>query len=330
MERTKKIPFKLLLGNLILIIAIIAFVALFSMLFGVENNLLGVGVITAMLMCSVIDLDLPIKQSIIAILVSLIIMVFSAYLSRLNPLSGIIIDFITVFFIIYMSTNRLDTKTFLPFILCYVFLEGNPVGIEKLPVRMVAATVGGGFIALVYYMTHKNKNKFAYNSISEQFKSIKRDSLQFNFVFRMALGIAVAMFLGNYFNFEKSMWISITVMSLTQPYLQETKERIKYRTFGTIFGTLIFIVLFKLLLPKRLTTYVLLFLSYIYTFIKEYKMQIVFITINSLGAAMVLYDPYVSAPMRISFILVGSVIAFIVNKSLHDKFTKKEEFALGL
>lgn len=321
MERMKKVPFKLLLGNLILIIGIIAFVALFSMLFGVENNLLGVGVITAVLMCGVIDLDLPMKHSAIAILLSLIIMSFSAYLSRLNPLTGIVINFITAFFIIYMSTNRLDTKTFLPFILCYVFLEGNPVDIEKLPIRIVATIIGGGLIASTYYMTHKDKKKFAYNSLFEQFKSIKKDSLQFNFVFRMAVGIAVAMFLGNYFDFQKSMWISITVMSLTQPHLQETKQRIKYRVFGTILGALIFIVLFNLLLPKSLTQYALLFLSYIYTFVKEYKVQIVFITINSLGAAMVLYDPYVSAPMRISFILVGVVIAFIVNKSLYFSTT---------
>lgn len=61
MEKNKKLSFKLLFGNLILIIGIIIFVSLFSKIFGVENSLLGVGVVTAILMCSVIDLDLPIK-----------------------------------------------------------------------------------------------------------------------------------------------------------------------------------------------------------------------------------------------------------------------------
>lgn len=324
MEKNKKLSFKLLFGNLILIIGIIIFVSLFSKIFGVENSLLGVGVVTAILMCGVIDLDLQIKDAILVIIVSLIIMGFSAYLSRLNPLLGIFINFTTIFFTIYIVTNRMDTKTFLPFILSYVFLEGNPVTIDKLPIRVVATFIGGILIALAYYITHKNQQKFAYNSLLEQLKSISKNSLQFNFVLRMAVGVTVAMFMGNYFSFEKSMWISITVMSLTQPHLHETKERIKYRVGGTILGALIFVVLFNFLVPKSLTTYALLFLSYIYTFIKEYKVQIVFITMNSLGAAMVLYDMSVSVPMRISFILVGTVIAFIVNKGFYDNFIKKE------
>lgn len=316
MKKNEKLSFKLLFGNLILIIGIIIFVSLFSKIFGVENSLLGVGVVTAILMCGVIDLYIPVKDSIIAIIVSLIIMGFSAYLSRLNPLVGILINFITVFFTIYIATNRMDTKTFLPFILCYVFLVGNPVTIEKLPIRIIATVVGGSLIALAYYMTHKKQQEFAYNSLFEQLTLIKKDSLQFNFVLRMAIGVAVAMFVGDYFNFEKPMWISITVMSLTQPYLHQTKQRIKYRVLGTILGSLIFVVLFNFLIPKSLHAYELLFLSYIYTFIKEYKIQMVFITLNSLGAASILYDISSSVLMRISFILIGTVIAFIVNSKM--------------
>ncbi|GCD13230.1 hypothetical protein Ctaglu_48530 [Clostridium tagluense] len=197
--------------------------------------------------------------------------------------------------------------------------------IEKLPLRIIATVVGGILIVLAYYVPHKKQQEFPYNSLFEQLTSIKNDSLQFNFTLRMAVGVTVAMFVGNYFSFQKSMWISITVMSLTQPQLHQTNQRIKYRVFGTILGALIFVVLFNFLVPKNLSTYVLLFLSYIYTFIKEYKVQIVFITMNSLGAAMILYDMSVSVPMRISFILAGTVIAFIVNKGFCDKFAKKEE-----
>ncbi|GAA0725082.1 hypothetical protein GCM10008905_19840 [Clostridium malenominatum] len=328
MGKIKNLSFKLLFGNLILLIGIIISVSQFSKFFGVENSLLGVGVITAILMCGVIEIDLPIKDSIMAIIVSLMLMGISAYLSRLNPLIGVVINCITVFLITYIFANKENTKTFLPFILCYVFLEGNPVTIEKLALRVVGTLVGGILIALAYYATHKRVYGFKYNSLYEQLTSIDKHSLQFNFAFRMAVGVAAAMLLGNYFSLEKSMWISITVMSLTQPYLHQTKERIKYRVFGTILGTLIFVVIFNFIVPKNLSTYVLLFLSYIYTFIKEYKVQILFITINSLGASMILYNMHVSASMRIGLILVGTVIAFIVNKGFYNKFNKKEDLAL--
>jgi hypothetical protein len=328
MGKIKNLSFKQLFVNLILIIGIIIFVQLFSKIFGAENSLLSVAVVTSILMCGVMEIELPMKDSILTIIITLIVMGISAYLGRLNLLAGILINFTIVFFTIYIFTNKVNTKTFLPFILCYVFLEGNPVIIENLPLRIAATAVGGVFIALAYYITHSKQQNFAYSSLYEQLASIKKDSLQFNFSLRMALGIAVAMIVGNYFGFQKSMWISITVMSLTQPHLHQTKERIKYRVFGTILGALIFVVVFNLLIPKDLTTYAFLLLSYIYTFVKEYKVQIVFITINSLGAAMILYDMSVSVLMRISFILAGTVIAFIVNKGFYGKFAKEENIAL--
>lgn len=328
MGKIKNLSFKQLFVNLILIIGIIIFVQLFSKIFGAENSLLSVAVVTAILMCGVMEIELPMKDSILTIIITLIVMGISAYLGRLNLLAGILINFTIVFFTIYIFTNKVNTKTFLPFILCYVFLEGNPVIIENLPLRIAATAVGGVFIALAYYITHSKQQNFAYSSLYEQLASIKKDSLQFNFSLRMALGIAVAMIVGNYFGFQKSMWISITVMSLTQPHLHQTKERIKYRVFGTILGALIFVVVFNLLIPNNLTTYAFLILSYIYTFIKEYKVQIVFITINSLGAAMILYGMSVSVLMRISFILAGTVIALVVNKGFYGKFAREEEIVL--
>ena len=328
MGKIKNISLKLLFGNLILLIGIIIFVSQFSKFFGAENNLLGTGVITAILMCGVIEIALPIKDSVIAIIVSLLIMGISAYISRLNPLIGVIINFITVFITIYIYSNKENTKTFLPFILCYIFLEGSPITIEKLPLRIVTTLISGILIALAYYATHKKVNEFKYNSLYEQLTLINKDSLQFNFALRMAVGMSVAMFLGNHFNLEKSMWISITVMSLTQPHLHETRQRIKYRVFGTILGAIIFMAVFKFLVPKNLSAYVLLFLNYIYTFIKEYKVKIVFITINSLGSVMIFYNMYMSASMRIGLTLVGTIIAFIINKGFYDKFAKKANLTL--
>ncbi len=322
MKKIKNLNFKLLFGNLTLLIKIIIFVSLFSKIFGDENSLLGVGVITAILMCGFIDTEICIKDSVLTIAVSLIIMGISAYLSRLNPFTGIVVNITTIFFIIYIFGNRIDKKTFVPFILCYVFLEGNPVTLEKLPLRIAATVVGGILIAIAYYLAHKKELNVANNSLYKQLTSIQKDTLQYNFALRMAVGVALAMFVGDYFSLEKSMWISVTAMSLTQPHLHQTKERIKYRVFGTVLGSVFFVVLFKLLVPESINTYALLFLSYIYTFIKEYKVQIVFVTINSLGAAMILYDMYVSVPMRISFILVGAIIAFIVNKGLYNGFVK--------
>ena len=62
-------------------------------------------------------------------------------------------------------------------------------------------------------------------------------------------------------------------------------------------------------------------------FVKPYKYQMIFVTLNALSAAMILFNFTVSIPMRIAFMLVGVVIAIIVNKSMKhvkEKIGKNE------
>ncbi|AVP55635.1 hypothetical protein K144313037_16870 [Clostridium tetani] len=314
-----KINLKLLLGNLVMLIGIIVFVLLFSKFFGSENTLVGVAVITAMLMFKSINISLRYREAIWAIIFSFIYMGFASYISRLNAFIGIPINFILVFIVIYLFTNEMETKAYLPFILCYVFLDGDPISSEQLMSRIIGLLTGGILIAFIYYISHKNLDDKNHLTIWEMISNIKTNSLQFNFSLRMAIGISIAMFIGRTFGFSKSMWISITVMSLTQPHYYQTKERIKQRVIGTMVGSIIFIILFECLVPSKFSSLVLLILSYIYTFIKKYNKQIIFVTLNSLGAAMVLFDTFISVPMRIAFVLLGSVIAFMVNKTIYAR-----------
>ena len=224
----------------------------------------------------------------------------------------------------YLVTNTMETKAYLPFILCYVFIEGTPITWSELPTRLIALFVGGGLIALVYYFSHRKKDDSDHMNISEMIKTMNKDTLQFNFSLRMALAVSIAMLLGSILGFQKSMWISITAMSITQPHFDDTKTRVKERFFGTLIGSAIFVLIFVYLVPQQFSSIVLLILSYIYTFIKEYKIKMIFITMSSLGAAMILFQPGVSVPMRIAFIVVGIGIALIVNKVIYGRLKLDE------
>lgn len=315
-----KIEPKLLIKNLILIICVILFVSLYGAIFGSENTLVGVCAITAMLMFCGVHLSLKFSEAIITTVISFVLMGVSSQLSVLNPFLGLAINFISLFVLSYLFTNKLETKAYLPFILCYIFLEGTPISWDKFPKRLLSLLVAGVLIAIVYYFTHKKNDDSDHLSISEMIKNMRKDSLQFNFSLRMAVSVSLAMFVGSLFGFQKSMWISMTAMSLTQPHFDDTKVRIKERFFGTLIGSVIFLILFVYIVPEQFSTLVLLVLSYIYSFVNEYKVKIIFITLNSLGSAMILFNPGVSIPMRIAFVVVGIGIALIVNKVLYGRF----------
>ncbi|MDZ4994513.1 FUSC family protein [Clostridium perfringens] len=315
---------KILISNLILILGIVIFVILYGAVFGNSNSLIGVCAITAMLMFVNVHLSLKLNEAIITTVLSFVLMGITSQITSINPFLGLIINFISIFIISYLVTNTMETKAYLPFILCYVFIEGTPITWSELPRRLIALLVGGGLIALVYYFSHRKKDDSDHMTITEMIKTIDKNTLQFNFSLRMALSVSVAMFLGSVFGVQKSMWISITAMSITQPHFDDAKTRVKERFFGTLIGSAIFIVIFVYLVPEQFSTIVLLILSYIYTFIKEYKIKMVFITMSSLGAAMILFQPEVSVPMRIAFIVLGIGIALIVNKVIYERLKLDE------
>lgn len=324
MEKNK-ITVKKLVGNLILIVAIVAFVALYTKIFGSENNLIGVCAITAMLMFINVHLSLKLNEAILTTIGTFVFMGISTQISSINPFLGFVVNFISIFIISYLVTNRTETKAFLPFVLCYVFVEGTPITWSQLPARLAALLVGGILISLVYYVSHRKKDDSDHMNISEMIKTMDKDSLQFNFSLRMALAVSLAMLLGSIMGVEKSMWISLTAMSITQPHYDDTKTRVKERFFGTLIGSAIFIILFSYIFPAKYTSVVLLLLSYVYTFIDQYRIKMIFITMNALGAAMILFNTSESIPMRIAFIVIGICIALVVNKVIYRRYELAEQ-----
>lgn len=313
MENEQEINVKVLIGKLILLIGIIVFISIFSGIFGSNNTLIGVVIITAILMFSSMNLSLEFKDAILGIVVFFSAMGITSYFVKYHPYIGIVIDFILVFLMTYIFSIDIKKKLYLPFILCYIFLQGSPATDSELPVRVISLFIGGALVAIIYYLTHRKAEEEDRRTIKDMLSNIDIHSLQTNFSLRMAIGITIAIFIGTIFNFTKGMWITSTVLSLTQPYYTDIKEKIGQRLVGTVIGAIIFVILFNFLIPRSLDSIVLLVIGYIYSFIKPYKIQMIFVTLNSLAAAMILFDSTISVPMRIFFVIIGIIIAVLVN-----------------
>lgn len=328
-KKEKFLSKKKLIDNLLVMLGIIIFISIFSKFFGEDNTLVGVTIITAALMFSAMDVSIKFKDAIASIIIVFTIMGVTSYVSMLNAFIGIPLNFISVYLITYIFSNKVENKAYLPFMLCYVFMQGNPIlGLNQFLIRIGALFIGSIIVALVYYFTHKKSKDDDKRSIKEMFTTeFHANKIQANFALRMAIGITISMFIGSYFGFQKGMWISATVLSLTQPYYEQTKERIPERIFGTIIGAIAFVIIFYFIVPKSLESMAVLIISYVYMFVKPYKYQMIFVTLNALSAAMILFNFTVSIPMRIAFMLVGVVIAIIVNKSMRhvkEKIGKNE------
>lgn len=319
-----KIKAKTLLGQLLLMVAIVLFIGIYTTIFGSENSLMGVALVTCFLMMTRISLGIKHMQSAILIVVLFLIAAGASSLSLINPYVGFFINFVSVFFIIAATTQDITHKAHIAFMLCYVFSQGSPVSGDAFILKMISIIILSIVTGIVYYICHRKKDDTDNISIPEIFHYVADDNVRLSFATRMALGLSVAMFIGDLFNLVQPMWISVAVLSLTQPIsYKDTRARAAARVWGTFVGSFFFIIIFHFLVPEEYYMYALLILGYIYTFVKEYRHQTIFITMNALAASMIFLNSGESISLRIIFLLLGIAIALVVNVINLEPFYKR-------
>ncbi|WP_066388644.1 FUSC family protein [Neobacillus mesonae] len=156
---------KTIISNTILFVVIVAFIILFSTVFGKENTLIGVTTITAMLMLLERDLtNNPISNTLKLILLNLAIGI-AAFLAGMNMWLAIPVNFTIMIVISYSLIFNLRNPLYLPFSLQYLFLLATPVGLPEMPLRLVSLIAGAVGIMVLQMVV--NKNKMAKNSYTK-------------------------------------------------------------------------------------------------------------------------------------------------------------------
>lgn len=71
---------------------------------------------------------------------------------------------------------------------------------------------------------------------------------------------------------------------------------------------------------RKYDVIVTIILNYIYTFINDYKYQVIFITVNAISSASALFDTSTAIELRILLIIFGCVLGYIINKINFRKY----------
>lgn len=309
----KNITIKNIFSNLLKVIFIIAFVVLYSKVFGSINTLTGISILVALMTFWCIDIGINKKQAPFIIILLFLLTGLSNRLAMFNPVLGLIINFTTAFLITYIPSNKPEYKAYMAFILCFIFNESNPVTGHAFFIRMLSLLIGSFLVAGVYFFRHR-KSDLNYDTIQKSLSNINITSDRFIISIKMALGVSIAMLIGTLLDLKRTMWIAISVMSLTQIDFEQTKIRFKNRILSTVIGSIVFVVLFQLLIPDKYVFIVSLILSYIYSFLVDYKYQVILITVSSLSSALAIFDTSTAIGLRIGLIIIGCILGYLINK----------------
>lgn len=144
--------------KLIMFVAMISFMALYMVVFGSKNMILGFAITLAAFMNLSNDFSFKPVLSFFKVSFLLLILGISAYLN--NPLTiwGCILTFIVAFGTTFTSYSLFGSRTYLPYLMCYFMMISAQVTLEGLPMRLLALIFGAAFIVGLNVIVNKKKD----------------------------------------------------------------------------------------------------------------------------------------------------------------------------
>ena len=163
-----------IIWNTIIFIFILGFINLTSALFGEANKVVGVVVITTALAFIQRDLTTsPIENLIKLIVLNVLTGIFSS-LAVINPWVGILINFVSLFFIGYLFSSNIKSPLIIPIGFQYLFMMYAPVTGKDFVLRIGALIFGGFATMAIQFVFNKGKVKKTFmETLSGVLKDLK-------------------------------------------------------------------------------------------------------------------------------------------------------------
>ncbi|SMB79561.1 Uncharacterized membrane protein YccC [Desulfonispora thiosulfatigenes DSM 11270] len=169
---------KLIKSKTITFVLIIAYIIIFAKIFGEQNTLIGVTVITAALMLLERDFTISPFRYLICLIGFNLFLAIAAFLAGLNIWIGIPINFIALFTIGFLFCYDLNSNMYIPFGLQYLFMLSAPVGSVDLGVRLISLIFGSITIIIMQFYFNKSRLEKTGNKIIAHISELLLEKVQ--------------------------------------------------------------------------------------------------------------------------------------------------------
>lgn len=309
----KKYIIALIVKNFLCLLFCMIIVTFFNNVFGVDNSIVGVVTVIALMTFRFANLDFKTGQSAIAILGIFAIFIISPYVATIvHPVVGSIINFISMMAIVVLSCHNVVLSNQSTFILSYLLLYGYEVNdVNGYVNRVFALILGGIIVAGIFYYKHRKVN--FENNFSDIIKDIDFSTPRTKWQLKLVLGITIAILMGELLNLPRVIWIGFACMSVLQPEKEKVEYRVKKRYPFVIIGCLIFAVIY-LVLPQEYKGYAGILGGLMVGFSGTYAWQTSFNCFGALTAAVPVFGLGWAIVIRIGYNIIGVIYSKVYNK----------------
>ncbi|MDO5520227.1 MAG: FUSC family protein [bacterium] len=284
----------------------VAFISLNNYLLGQNNSIAGVILLVGLFLLMKGDLGFDVRQASFSIVFMFGIIAFCPKLAAIHPLVGLVVNSCSILLIMILSSHDVTMSNHTTFMLGYLFCQGYDVTGKDYALRVVGLLVGGIVIALLYYLA--NQKKEYKRNIKDLFDELYIHSTRTRWYVKLTFLLSVTMFVCDLLQYPKTMWISLTILSLTLPFEEEYKERRRVRIPAAICGTALFYILFEMIVPLEYQPIVVLFAGFLAMFIKNYFLKCIYNSFSALGTAVLIFSTKGAITLRILSNIIGTII----------------------
>lgn len=287
----------------------VAFVLVYTNLFGSENSIVGVAVLLCVLVFRFVDLGIHVPHAQFSML-----LIFAVYAvgpraaNALGPVPGFFINLFCIFLMLLLGCHDVIMSNHSTLVLNYLLLYGYDVTGEAFRMRLFALLLGAILTMAVYYHNHHKKQyQIGIRDILHAFDlSTNRTRWQLT----MSLTLASLLLAAAWLQLPRAVWAGIAAMSVMMPQQGEAKRRAANRIPGNLIGGALFFVLVSLL-PAELVPMLGILGGFCLGFSATYRWQSVFNAIGGMSVAVALLGLPSAIFFRIFNNTVGALYALV-------------------
>lgn len=232
----------------------VAFVTLYSMVFGSDNSIVGVVVLLSVMAFRFADFGIHAPHAVSSLMVIWAIMTFGPRLANAgNLITELFVNVVCIFILMLLGCHNVVMCNQSTLLLGYLLLYGYDVSGKAYLLRVAGMLLGGIMTGVVFYRNHKHlEYKRKLHHIFEEFNLT---SSRTRWQICVTLGVSSAILLAGLLDIPRTMWIGIAAMSVLVPFRDDIKGRVKGRIPGNIMGGATFLLLY-FILPESMYEYI--------------------------------------------------------------------------
>ena len=139
-------------------------------------------------------------------------------------------------------------------------------------------------------------------------------AMSFNFAARMSIILTIGLLLAHLLGFYKFIWAIIPIMSITQPYVEDTNKRKIDRLESNILAAVLVTIILNVIRVHWITFALLVVAFYLYYAYKDYYHASLFLTIISMCISTVNAGINTLLFYRIIYVLLGVTVVGITSR----------------